>query len=85
MSTGPIVTIGGHEVYYGSSSRRAAANEPMSGGLVRHASLPQPMGPQPMGPQRPRAVPPAILPVSAVLAAGLLVLLAVILMRHTRR
>jgi hypothetical protein len=88
MSAGPIVTNGGHEVYYGSRSRRAAVNEPMSGSLDAHANLPQPTGPQPTGPQPiggPRAVPPAIWPVSAVLAAGLLVLLAVILMRHTRR
>lgn len=88
MSTGPIVTIGGHEVYFDSRARRAALHELRSGSLDMHANLPQPIGPQPTGPQptgRPRAVPSAVWPVSAVLAAGLLVLLAVILMRHTRR
>ncbi len=78
MSTGPIVTIGGHEVYYGGRPRCQAVNEPVSGSLDMHVTVLQPT-------DRPRVVPPAVWPVSAVLAAGLLVLLAVILMRHTRR
>jgi hypothetical protein len=78
MSTGPVVTIGGHEVYYGGRTRRPILSEPLSGSLDAHATLPQPAGHR-------HTIPSAAWQVSAVLAAGLLFLLAVILMRHIRR
>ena len=78
MSTGTIVTIGGHEVYYTGRPRRPIANEPLPGSLTTHTALLQPA-------DHPPAIPTAVWPVSAVLGAGLLVLLAVILARHVRR
>lgn len=76
MSTGPIVTIDGHEVYYAGRPHRPLAN----------ARLP---GNQPAAARRPAGYPPAlpaaIWPIFALLTAGLIVLLAAILARRSRR
>ncbi len=78
MSAGTIVTIGGHEVYYAGRPRSPLGQEPLSDSLKSHTTRPQPAA-------HPLAIPTAVWPFSAVLAAGLLVLLAIILVRHTRR
>ena len=76
MSAGTIVTIGGHEVYYAGRPRSPLAQEPLSGNMKSHTT-------------RPHCCPPIAFqrPCGWFPRAGSRParLLAIILVRHTRR